>query len=158
MAWRSIVLRLVGMVNGQLYIYREGLLTKKPSDALHQVAQMSAEHPEQRSIPLEELFMIGVQPEPQERTMTPSKHKHTKEEKFKVSNKCKYELVCPDMHCNSSALVYTGSGIYCKTPLCPLWKGRGMLLCTCQYVGRSPTSCATDNSRTLCLRTFKLGR
>ncbi|KAK3095777.1 hypothetical protein FSP39_018981 [Pinctada imbricata] len=65
----------------------EGVLTKKPSEALHQVAQMTADHAEPRSVPLEQLFMIGVQPEPVERTMTPSKHKDQKEEKIKVSNK-----------------------------------------------------------------------
>ena len=43
----------------------------------------------------------------------------------------------------------------------PLWKRRGILLCTCRSVCRYvgiPYPCATDNSRMICPRSFKFGR
>lgn len=64
----------------------EGVLTKAPSEALRMVAQMSAEVQVQRSVPLEELFMIGVTPVQQDRVMTPSRAKSAKGDKLKVSN------------------------------------------------------------------------
>ncbi|XP_061177824.1 uncharacterized protein LOC133186611 [Saccostrea echinata] len=64
----------------------EGCLTKAPSEALSMVAQMSAEVKVQRSVPLEELFMIGVTPVQQDRVMTPSRAKSAKDDRMKVSN------------------------------------------------------------------------
>ncbi|XP_056005117.1 uncharacterized protein LOC125659401 isoform X1 [Ostrea edulis] len=64
----------------------EGCLTKAPSEALSMVAQMSAEVKVQQSIPLEELFMIGVTPAQQDRVMTPSRAKSAKDDRMKVSN------------------------------------------------------------------------
>ncbi|XP_062602193.1 uncharacterized protein LOC134263842 [Saccostrea cucullata] len=64
----------------------EGCLTKGPSEALSMVAQMSAEVKVQRSVPLEELFMIGVTPVQQDRVMTPSRAKSAKDDKIRVSN------------------------------------------------------------------------
>ena len=42
----------------------------------------------------------------------------------------------------------------------PFRRRRGILLCTCRLVCQYvviPLTCATDNSRTLCPRNFKLG-
>lgn len=55
---------------------------------------MSAEVQVQRSVPLEELFMIGVTPVQQDRVMTPSRAKSAKGDKLKVSNQCKLSEGC----------------------------------------------------------------
>lgn len=55
---------------------------------------MSAEVQVQRSVPLEELFMIGVTPFQQDRVMTPSRAKSAKGDKMKVSNQCKLSEAC----------------------------------------------------------------
>jgi hypothetical protein len=78
------------------FIHSEGCLTKAPSDALSMVANMSAEVKVQQSVPLEELFMIGVTPAQQDRVMTPSRARSAKDDRMKVSNQCELANVTSD--------------------------------------------------------------
>ena len=94
----------------------EGVLTKAPSSALSQVAQMaqSSEHTYTYQSPLEEFFLAGVEGQPpaeviEDRVLTPSKGRKpssasrpksrandgggAKDEKFKISYKCKCRLI-----------------------------------------------------------------
>ncbi|XP_033759710.1 zinc finger B-box domain-containing protein 1-like isoform X2 [Pecten maximus] len=69
----------------------EGVLTKGPSQGLLQVAMMNqneilGDKQKSYSSAFNEFFMLGVQPEQTERTMTPSKHKDSRTEKVKVSS------------------------------------------------------------------------
>lgn len=75
------------------------------------VAQMSAEVQVQRSVPLEELFMIGVTPVQQDRVMTPSRAKSAKGDKLKVSNQCKLSEAC-------LVWVFMTEGLGCKVVCC----------------------------------------
>ncbi|KAJ8308681.1 hypothetical protein KUTeg_013555 [Tegillarca granosa] len=74
----------------------EGLLTKSPSEELQKVAMMS--HSIMDGVytsALSNFLMLGVDPSEElqeERTLTPTKHKKQKDDKYKVSNKCKFFL------------------------------------------------------------------
>ena len=70
---------------------RPGLLTKGPSEALQMIARMTPTSDSEYK-GMDSFFMVGVKPtEPEERVMTPSQSKKGSDEKFKVSNRCKYE-------------------------------------------------------------------
>ena len=93
-------------------IFREeGHLTKAPSSGLQEVARMlpGSVNPQLTS-GLGDFFMVGVQPTPEDRTVTPSKQKAKKED-IKVSYKCMYigiylvfNLPCRYYHVVTSAL------------------------------------------------------
>ncbi|XP_021346936.1 uncharacterized protein LOC110446221 isoform X2 [Mizuhopecten yessoensis] len=69
----------------------EGVLTKGPSQGLLHVAMMNkddslGDKQKSYSSAFNEFFMLGVQPEQTDRTMTPSKHKDSRTDKVKVSS------------------------------------------------------------------------
>ncbi|XP_046577893.1 enolase-phosphatase E1-like [Haliotis rubra] len=65
----------------------EGMLTKTPSSALHDIASRLKETETHMFAPtLEDFFMVGVKPAPQERTLTPTADK-AKKDVMKVSNR-----------------------------------------------------------------------
>lgn len=69
----------------------DGVLTKGPSQGLLQVAMMNqsdivGNRQKSYSSAFNEFFMLEVQPEQTERTMTPSKHKDSHTDKIKVSS------------------------------------------------------------------------
>ncbi|XP_067670285.1 serine/arginine repetitive matrix protein 2-like [Haliotis asinina] len=65
----------------------EGMLTKTPSSALHDIACRLGETETHLFAPtLEDFFMVGVKPAPQERTLTPTADK-AKKDVMKVSNR-----------------------------------------------------------------------
>ena len=74
------------------FFSRESHLTMEPSNALKQVASLQLdENIPSYSSGLGDFLMAGVKPVEQERTMTPSKHKKSGQDKYKLSYTCKFK-------------------------------------------------------------------